>query len=391
MLFPPGTSPDGSANPQPSPSAPEDRDVQSPSPSPEPSTPGLYRISAFFGTGGVGSGGDGGLAVEAQIHQPSGVIGGPDGRIYVSDYGLWMVRAVDLSSGIVNAVYGINQPEDAEEGVKAAEAPVARPDGLAFDSRGRLFVAQNGFPGGVPGKIRMVDAVGNTYTFAGGGENPVTDGAYALDVALSNPAGIVFDAEDNLYVAENGANRILKIDPERRVTILAGTGEMGYAGDGGPATEAKLFWPQGLALDPEGALVFTDEGNNRVRRIAKDGTIITIAGTGARGFDGDGGPATAATLSGPGAVAYDAAGNLLIADSGNDRIRRVTPDGVIETIAGFVPEPGSEDPELPAEGDGGSALEAILDFPYGLYVDAKGQVYVSDRGNRRVRVLTPQS
>ncbi len=377
----------GPTDSPPSGTNPGDRDVQSPTPAPVPTTPGVYRIEAFFGNGDVGSNGDGGLAVDAQIHQPSSLIEGPDGRVYVSDYGLWMVRSVNLATGIAHHVYGINEPADASESVKAAEAPVARPEGLAFDSRGRLFVAQNGFPGGVPGKIRMIDAVGNTYTFAGGGAAPATDGAYALDVALSNPAGLVIDAQDNVYLAENGANRILKIDPDRQVTVIAGTGEMGYSGDGGPAAQAKLFWPQGLALDPQGRLVFADEGNHRIRRIEKDGTVSTIAGSGRLGFSGDGGPATEADLNGPGAIAFDPVGNLIIADSNNNRVRRVMPDGIIQTLAGHLP--ATEEDVLSGDGDGGPALEATLDYPYGLHVDAEGVIYFSDRGNRRVRVLRP--
>lgn len=386
--------PDAGTSPTPAPQQSPTPDGGSPSPAPQ--TPSEFRIEAFFGNGEVGSGGDGGLATDARIHQPSSLTEGPDGRIYVSDFGLWTVKAVDRATGIVHHVYGINDPRDASESVKASTAPVARPEGLAFDSKGRLFVAQYGYPGGVPGKIRMIDAVGNTYTFAGGGEEPISDGAYALDVSLSNPAGIAIDAEDNLYVAENGANRILKIDPERRVTILAGTGEMGYGGDGGPATQAKLFWPQGLTLDPQGRVVFADEGNNRIRRLEADGTIVTIAGTGERGFSGDGGPATQAALNGPGAVAYDPAGNLIIADSNNNRVRRVTPDGIIQTIAGRDLLPEDPDGEAGmrafstgANGDNGPALEATLDYPYGLYVDPRGEIFVSDRGHRRVRVLKP--
>ena len=378
--------------PGPSPSAPpSDRDVLSPTPEPTPETPQTYRVEAFFGTGDIGYWGDGGLAVEATIYKPSSLVGTPDGRIYVSDFGFDTVRYVDLNTGVAHHVYGIQETKDASESVKAAEAPVAKPEGLAFDSKGRLFVAQNGFAGGIPGKIRVIDAVGNTYTFAGGGSEPVTDGAHALSVTLDHPAGIAFDAQDNLYVAENGANRILKISPDRIITIVAGTGEMGFGGDGGPATAAKLTWPQGLVLDPKGRVVFADQYNHRIRRIEKDGTIATIAGGATAGFDGDGGPATAAALNQPGAIAYDAQGNLIIADSNNNVIRRVTPEGVISTIAGLPPV-SPEDPEQATTtdasgGDGGAALQAAFDFPSGLYVGSDGAIYVSDH---RVRVLKPE-
>lgn len=384
-VTPVGTSPDGGTTPSPSGTVPVDRDVQSPTPAPTPATAHAFRIEPFFGNGDAGSSGDGGLAVDARIYKPSSIAPGPDGRVYVSDFGLFMVRSVDLASGIAFHVYGTNEPKDASESIKAVEAPVAQPEGLAFDSKGRLYVAQYGFPGGIPGKIRMVDALGNTYTFAGGGTEPVIDGAYALDVDLSNPTGIVFDAQDNLYVAEYGAHRIIKIDPDRRITVIAGTGVPGTAGDGGPAAEAQLNGPHRMALDPKGRLVFADEGNHRIRRVEADGTLVTIAGSGVMGFAGDGGPAVAAELSGPGAIAFDPAGNLLIADSNNNCVRRVTADGIIQTIA------GQGGPVYGDSGDGGPALEAMMDYPYGLHVDAQGNIYVSDRGNRRVRVLRPVS
>lgn len=382
-VTPVGTVPDGNSSPPPSGIPSDDRDVQSPTPAPTPAIAKAYRIEAFFGNGSGGSSGDGGPAVEARLYKPSSVVPGPDGRIVVSDFGLYMVRGVDLTTGHAFHVYGTNEPRDASESVKAVEAPIAQPEGLAYDSKGRLFVAQYGFPGGIPGKVRMVDAMGNTYTFAGGGTEPVTDGAYALDVELSNPTGLVFDDQDRLYVAEYGAHRILRIDPDRRITVIAGTGVAGTAGDGGPANQAQLNGPHRMALDPQGRLVFADEGNHRIRRIEKDGKLVTIAGSGLMGFDGDGGPAVAAALSGPGAVAFDRSGNLLIADSNNNCVRRVTADGIIQTIA------GQGGPDYGDSGDGGPALEAVMDYPYGLHVDAQGNIYVSDRGNHRVRVLKP--
>lgn len=372
----PSASPSGHGQPTPSPEP-------TPTPTPTPVSSEAYRIEAFFGSGAGGSSGDGGPAIEARIYKPSSLALGADGHLYASDFGLFMVRSVDLSTGIAASIYGTNEPKDASESVKAVTAPVAQPEGLAFDSKGRLFVAQYGFPGGIPGKIRMIDALGNTYTFAGGGSEPVSEGAYALDVTFDNPAGIVFDDQDRLYVAEYNGHRILRIDPERRISIVAGTGQPGTAGDGGPATQAQLNGPHRLALDPQGRLVIADEGNHRIRRVEHDGTMTTIAGSGIMGFSGDGGPAIAAALSGPGAVAFDRAGNLLITDSNNNCVRRVTADGIIQTIAGHG------GPAYGDSGDGGPALDAMMDYPYGLAVDAQGVIYVSDRGNRRVRVLRP--
>jgi sugar lactone lactonase YvrE len=200
----------------------------------------------------------------------------------------------------------------------------------------------------------------------------------ATGVPLLLPSAIAFDAAGNLYIAETAAHLVRRIDTAGVVVTLAGTGVEGDAGDGGPATSARLDSPGGVGLDAAGNVFVADTHNHRIRRIAAaTGTISTVAGTGMAGFAGDGGPATAALLDLPTALSVDAAGNLFIADTANHRIRKVTAAGVISTVAGTGVEGFS--------GDGGPATEAGIDSPHGLAVDTAGNLYLSDTGNGRIR------
>jgi trimeric autotransporter adhesin len=157
----------------------------------------------------------------------------------------------------------------------------------------------------------------------------VTDGAIATSVALTNPAGVAVDGAGNLYIGERGLNRILKVSPAGIITTLAGTGKAGFSGDEGPATQAEINFPHGMSIDRAGTLFFADSNNHRIRKVSADGIITTVAGSGpagagvAGGFAGDGGPATAARLWGVHGVAIDPEGNLYITDQVNRRIRKV--------------------------------------------------------------------
>lgn len=197
---------------------------------------------------------------------------------------------------------------------------------------------------------------------------------------------LAFDAAGNLYVSECSWTyaAIQRIDPDGMLTPFAGTGVPGYSGDGGPATAAQLFCPRGMAVGPDGSMYVGDHVNNRVRRIDGAGIITTVAGSGPVGvnmgsFSGDGGPATLATLQEPEQVAFDRAGNLYVGDRDNDRIRKVDSNGVIGTIAGNG-QPGYS-------GDGFLGSEASINRPYGVVVDAEGNVYFADGANMRVRMV----
>lgn len=174
------------------------------------------------------------------------------------------------------------------------------------------------------GQVRKIDTEGIITTIAGTGEvGSSGDGGPATEATLNGPDGLAIDAEGNIYVTEYIGHRIRKIDAEGIITTVAGTGEHGFSGDGGPAPEAQLYSPHDIEFDPEGNLYVADEVNNRIRMIDASGVINTVVGTAESGFTGDGGPAAKAQLHGPNSIAFDAAGNLYIADTSNDRIRLV--------------------------------------------------------------------
>jgi uncharacterized protein (TIGR03437 family) len=193
------------------------------------------------------------------------------------------------------------------------------------------------------------------------------------------------DGSGDLFVAESdywtSASFVQKVSPDGTITTVAGTGRPGFSGDGGPATNAQLNDPQGVAADSAGNLFIADGGNDRVRKVSPDGRITTVAGTGKPGFSGDGGPAIGAQLAYPEGVAVDHSGNLFIADS--NRIRVVSPDGTIATVAG-TGNPGYS-------GDGGPAGVAQMNLPMGMAVDSAGNIFVADSFNHAVRVLRPAS
>ena len=198
-------------------------------------------------------------------------------------------------------------------------------------------------------------------------------------LALQLPSSLAYDAQGNLYFAERAAHTVRKLAADGTLTVVAGTGTQGFAGDNGPATAAELDSPQGLALDSDGNLYIADTNNHRIRRVAAGtGVITTVAGMGQAGFSGDNGPATTARLNGPTALATDASGNLLVADTRNHRIRRVAvATGTITTLAGNGAQGFA--------GDGGPAAQAEIDSPAGLALDAGGNVYLADTRNQRVR------
>ena len=206
------------------------------------------------------------------------------------------------------------------------------------------------------------------------------DGGPAKLAMLNQPEGVAVDASGNLYIADTDNNRIRKISPGGIITTVAGTEIAGFSGDGGPATQAQLNHPEGVAVDASGNLYIADTGNNRIRKISPNGIITTVAGNGIAGFSGDNGPASQAQLNQPEGVAVDASGNLYIADTDNDRIREVRTDGVIITIAGR---------DAGFSGDGGPAYRAQLNHPEGVAVDASGNIYIADTGNNRIRKISP--
>ena len=319
-------------------------------------------ITTIAGTGEPGFGGDGGPAIEGRLNTPSGLVSdGADG-LYIADGFNFRIRKVD-SSGTIATVVGTG---DIGDGGTAIEGRLRAPVGVAVDGADNVYIADLGND-----RIRKVDATGTITTIAGTGERGFSgDGGPATEAQLNFPVGVAVDGADNVYIADFGNDRIRKVDATGTITTIAGTGERGYSGDGGPATEAQLNRSRGLAVDGAGNVYIGDTSNHRIRKVDAMGTITTIAGTGEQGFSGDGGPATEAQLSRPDGVAVDETGNLYIAEQRNNRIRKVDATGTITTIAGTG--------ERGYSGDGGPATEAQLTFPLGVAVDGADNLYIGE-------------
>jgi len=225
-------------------------------------------------------------------------------------------------------------------------------------------------------RIRRVSATGIISTVAGNGTPDSTgDGGLATNAAIRLPVGVVIDGFGNLYFSENVTHRIRRVDPTGIITTIAGNGSPAFSGDNGPAAKAQVYGPSGLALDAAGNLYIADTNNQRIRKIDTNGMITTVAGNPTAASTGDGGLATASRLSSPTAVAFDNKGNLLIAEG--NRIRKVNASGIISTVAGSN--------AAGATGDGGPAISATLATPNGVTVDAVGNIYIGDSFNNRVR------
>ena len=295
-----------------------------------PQTKADWRIETIAGTGKPGDGGDGGRAVEAQLDFPVDVAVDGDGNVYVAEYFSQRIRRVD-AAGSIDTIAGTGEPGYGGDGNPAIEAQLHFPSGVAVDKAGNLHVADTGNL-----RIRRVDALGTITTVAkfGSGFNWIWEDP-AFESLLDLPKGIAVDGSGNLYIADSGdggglyiteinSDYIHKVDTTGTESVIAGTGEPGYGGDGGPAAEAQLNFPSGVAVDKAGNLYIADTGNHRIRQIDTTGIIRTIAGTGEPGYGGDGGPAAEAQLASPFALAVDGSGNLYVADLGNYRIRVLT-------------------------------------------------------------------
>ncbi len=349
------------------------------------------------GNGVAGSSGDNGPALNATLNSPAGLAADSTGAVYVADAGNGRVRKI--YRGVITAFGNI---------------PATIPTGVAVDSDGTVYVADSG--GFVfritpslqlttltqPARDLALDSTGNLYVaygalvykrpkfgstiiFAGSGQpfHYSGDGGPAISARFYQPGAIARDAVGNLYVADTGNSRIRRIAPDLSVRTIAGWGGAGFSGDGKAAVNAQLSAPAGVAVDAAGNIYVADTGNHRVRRIDASGTIATIAGTGVAQYSGDGGPGVLAALNAPAGLAVDAAGNLYIADTGNHAIRRLTPAGFISTVAGTGARGFS--------GDGGNPASAQLDSPTALAFDDNGNLLVTDSGNHRIRRISPDT
>ena len=341
-----------------------------------PQTESGWRIHTVAGTGKPGFHGDNGPAVEAQLDFPVGVAVDKAANLYIADSFNQRIRRVD-SSGTITTIAGTGKPGFDGDGGPAIQARLSFPSDVAVDKAANLYIADSG-----NNSIRRVDASGTITTIAGTGERGFFwDVGPAVEAKLDLPRGVAVDKAANLYIAGELNLGIRRVDASGTMSTVGGTQERLDELVDSPGYQHEYTRDRRVEVDRSGNLYIANIDNNYVRRVDASGTATLIAGTRRPGYGGDGGPAVEAQLNFPAGLAVDHAGNVYIADTGNHRIRRIDATGTIRTIAG-TGEPGFS-------GDGGPATKAQLSSPIALAVDGAGNLYVADLGNYRIRVLTP--
>ncbi len=367
-------------------------------------------ITTVAGNGTAGYSGDGGQATSAQLNTPYGIAVDATGNLYIADTLNQCIRKV-TPAGVISTVAGGGTVIVSSGGVPATSAQLYEPRAVAVDSTGNLYVEDTSYYGTLlkvsntvittvfdwgtlgegwymPGGGFAVDKAGDLFiadgldgvvfkltpggalsTVAGGGAN-APNGVPATSASLADTQGVALDSTGNLYITAENINGcyVYKVNTSGIISEMAGDGTY-YGGDGGPATSADMNDPESVAADGAGNVYVADNLNNRIREVTPDGTISTVAGNGGSGYWGDGGPATGANLNRPEGVAMDGAGNLYIADSDNFVIRKVS-KGIISTVAGNGTQGYS--------GDGGPATSAQLNDPTAIAVDSTGNLYIAD-------------
>ncbi|WP_158289677.1 S-layer homology domain-containing protein [Paenibacillus flagellatus] len=341
-----------------------------------------YTIDTVVGTGTGGFSGDGGPATSAQFNIVYHLAVDAAGNLYIPDQYNHVIRKVD-TSGIITTVAGrpgveANWSIPSGDGGPATSATLRYPSSVTFDSEGNMYITELGYE-----RVRKVDTNGIISTVAGSSTGQLGysgDGGPATSALLNRPVDVAVDSTGNLYIAEIFNHTIRKVDKSTGIiSTVAGTGAAGFSGDGGPANLAQLNTPYSIDFDGSGNMYFADRNNNRVRKIDTSGNISTVAGTGVAGYTGDGGPATAARMWSPIGLTVDDDGTLYVVENGNHVVRKISPTGIITTIAGTGAFGDS--------GDGGPATSAKLKVPIGIDLDHNGNLYVSDNGNYKIKKL----
>jgi len=330
-------------------------------------------ISTLAGTGNAGLAGDGGQAKQARLNSPAGIAVHPDGSVYIADTENGRVRRIATDGTI--STYAGTTPGFSGDGGQASQAQLNKPESLAFALDGSLYVADSG-----NSRIRRIAPNGVISTVAGTGTPGFSgDNGPATSAKISYPKSLVVAQDGNLYFSDVANHRIRQVGTDGMISTIVGNGQAGFGGDGGSALQAKVAYPEGMAITGNGVIYVADSGNHRIRRISPDGLISTFAGSTA-GFSGDGGQAKQARLYYPSNIALGRDGSVFVSDSGNDRIRRISPDGLISTIVG--------NGQRGFAGDNGPAAQAVVNYPSGMAVSADGRLYVSDNQNHRVRRIS---
>jgi hypothetical protein len=322
--------------------------------------------------------GDGTPATIYSLALPESVFVDKNGNVFIAEDFGQRIRKV-TPSGTISTFAGTGAAGFSGDGGPASAAVFNKPDGIYLDTFGNFYVTEN-----YNNRVRKIDAItGIITTVCGnGGGGYSGDGGQATAATLETPCAAAVDKAGNIYIPDYGNQRIRKVTAATGIiSTIAGTGVLGYSGDGGQATNATLSYPTNIALDTLGNIYFAEFGNNVVRRVdVTSGIITTVAGTGANGYSGDGGPATAATFNQPNGVFVTRNGTLYISDYANNVIRTVLPSGVIFTIAGTG--------AYGYAGDGGPAGSATFYNPNAVFADNAGSLYISDGGNSVIRKIT---
>jgi hypothetical protein len=338
-----------------------------------------YYIYTFAGTDVEGFQGNGGPATSAQFFYPSGVAILITGEVYIADTFNNRVRVV-YANGTINTFAGNGYGAPISGGYSGDNGPAINaelngPSRVAISSTGEIYITDTSNDA-----VRVVYANGTINTFAGNGDPGYSgDGGPATSAQLNQPSGIAISSSGEIYIADSGNNRIRIVYTNGTINTFAGNGTRGYSGDGGPATNAELNYPNGLAISSTDEVYIADTDNNRIRIIYSNGIINTFAGNGAPGYSGDGGPATSAQLNQPLSVAISSTDEVYIADWNNNRIRIIYSNGTINTFAGNGTRGYS--------GDGGPATSAQLNQPSSVAISSTNEVYIADSGNNRIRVV----
>lgn len=329
-------------------------------------------IITIAGNGARGYSGDGGSAISAKMYYPQDIAIDAAGNIYIPDSYNNVVRKVNVS-GIITTFAGTGTAGYSGDGGYATSAKLLGPVGVAIDVLGNVYISE------LNNIIRKVSPSGIITTFAGTGIAGYTgDGGAAISAKLDSPTDIIIDESGNLYFTDFNNNVVRKISPSGIISTFAGTGTAGYSGDGGSANLATLNQPTGIDFDASGNMYIADRVNNVIRKVNTSGIISTFAGNGIAGYAGDGGLASSAKLYYPTGISFDIIGNLFISDANNSVIRKINPSGNISTYAGNHTAGYS--------GDGGTATDAQLSVSLaGLETDIEGNLYIADRDNNVIR------
>ena len=333
-------------------------------------------IETIAGTGQEGYGGDGGMATQAHLNQPFHHALDSEGNLYIAEAKNHCIRKLNLQTGIITTVAGCGQMGFSGDGGPAIHATMNEPYALQVDTNGDIYIVDR-----LNAVVRKVDAMtGTIITVVGNGTKGYSgDGGLAIHAQMREPNDCYLDGKGGLLIADIQDQRVRRLDLRTGIiTTFAGTGEKLHGGDCGPAAQAGINGCRAICVDSQGNTYICEREGNYVRVVATNGIITTIAGTGERGYTGDGEPASRATFDGPKAIRCDTQDNLYVVDTENHAIRRIDENGDVSTVAGG---------RKGGEGDGGNATKAGLDRPHGFVIDDQGNIYVADSNNHRVRLV----